>query len=270
MPHLHGFSTTIDWPMVWLVTAAFIAGAINAVAGGGSFLSFPAFLSMRIPPVQANATNTVAIWPGQLTSIAGYLQDVRAHRRAAWLMGIAGLLGGTTGATVLLNTPQRTFMRLVPWLLLCAALLFAVSGPVSRSLERLKRRRREEAHAGHIHAPHRAPLFFFALMVSFYVGYFGAGAGFLFMTMLALLGYEDIHTINALKIVANTLANGIAFVIFIADRQVVWHYGLPAMAACATGGYFSARFARRIPQRVLRTGVVVLGLAMSAWFFWHQ
>jgi len=159
---------------------------------------------------------------------------------------------------------------MAPWLLLCAALLFAASGPVSRSLERLKRRRREEAHAGNIHTPRRVPLFFSALMVSFYVGYFGAGAGFLFMTMLALLGYEDIHTINALKIVANTLANGIAFIIFIADRQVVWHYGLPAMVACATGGYFSARYARRIPQRVLRTGVVVLGLAMSAWFFWHQ
>lgn len=270
MSHLHGFSSTIDWRFAWLLIAAFIAGALNAVAGGGSFLSFPALLGMRILPVQANATNTVAIWPGQLTSIAGYLQDVSENRRTAWLMGVAGLIGGTAGAIVLLNTPQRTFMRLVPWLLLGAALIFAVTGPVSRALERLKLKRRQEAMAGHIHAPHRVPLFFCTILVSFYVGYFGAGAGFLFMTMLALLGYEDIHAINALKIVANTLANGMAFLIFIVDGQVVWRYGFPAMITCAIGGYASAHYAHNIPQRVLRTSVVVIGLAMAAWFFWIQ
>lgn len=270
MSHLDGFSANINWGFVWLLVAAFLAGAINAVAGGGSFLSFPALLGMNILPVQANATNTVAIWPGQLTSIAGYRQDVRQNLRAAALMGVAGLLGGTAGAVVLLNTPQRTFMRLVPWLLLVAALIFAISGPVSRGLERLKLKRRAEALAGHVHAPRRVPLFFFTLLVSFYVGYFGAGAGFLFMTLLALLGYEDMHAVNALKIVANTLANGIAFVIFIVDGQVAWRYGFPAMITCAIGGYASAHYARRIPQQVLRTGVVVIGLGMAAWFFWKQ
>jgi uncharacterized membrane protein YfcA len=270
MSHALGFSSTIDWRFVWLVIAAFLAGAINAVAGGGSFLSFPALLGMRILPVQANATNTVAIWPGQLTSIAAYRHDVRRNLRAAWLMGLAGLLGGTTGAVVLLNTPQRTFMHLVPWLLLGAASIFAVSGPVSRALERLKLKRRQEARAGHVHSPHRLPLFCVTILISFYIGYFGAGAGFLLMTELALFGYEDMHAINALKVLANTLANGIAFVIFVIDGQVVWHYGLPAMIACAIGGYFSAHYARRVPQRILRTGVVILGLAMAAWFFWHQ
>jgi uncharacterized protein len=270
MSHLYGFSSTVNLRFLWLVIAAFLAGAINAVAGGGSFLSFPAMLSMHILPVQANATNTVAIWPGQLTSIAAYRNDVRRNLHAALLLGLAGLIGGTTGAVVLLNTPQRTFMHLVPWLLLGAAMIFAVSGPVSHALERLKIKRREEARAGHVHAPRRAPLFFVTVAVSFYIGYFGAGAGFLLMTMLALFGYEDMHAINALKVVANTLANGIAFVIFVVDGQVVWHYGLPAMIACAIGGYLSAHFARRIPQRILRTGVVVLGLSMAAWFFWHQ
>lgn len=270
MNHLYSFSSTINWRFVWLVVAAFLAGAINAVAGGGSFLSFPALLGMNILPVQANATNTVAIWPGQLTSIAAYRHDVRKNIRSAWLMGLAGLLGGTTGAVVLLNTPQRTFMHLVPWLLLGAALIFAASGPVSRALDRLKIRRREEARAGHVHSPHPLPLFFVTIAVSFYIGYFGAGAGFLLMTMLALFGYEDIHAINALKVVANTLANGIAFLIFVVDGQVVWRYGFPAMITCAAGGYVSARFAKRIPQRVLRIGVVLTGLAMAAWFFWKQ
>jgi len=268
--HLWSLAAGINWRWVWLVAATFIAGVLNAVAGGGSFLSFPAILSMRILPVQANATNTVAIWPGQLTSVAAYWPDVRKNRRAAVLMGLAGLIGGTAGAVVLLNTPQMTFLHLVPWLLLGAATIFAVSGPVARQLERLKRSRHEHAIAGQTHAPRRWPLFVGAVAVSFYVGYFGAGAGFVYMTLLALAGYEDIHAINALKVVANLLANGIAFVIFIVDGQVVWRYCLAAMVAAAIGGYMSASLARRVPQPVLRGLVVVIGLGMAAWFFSRQ
>ncbi len=264
MSDLSGLVSSINWHWVWLVVAAFLAGVLNAVAGGGSFLSFPAMLGMNILPVQANATNTVALWPGQLTSIAAYRHDIRNNPHSAILMGAAGLVGGTAGALVLLNTPQRTFMRLVPWLLLVAACIFAISGPVSRWLERRKSRVRTAD------GPKRLPLFFSALAVSFYVGYFGAGAGFLFMTMLALFGYEDIHAINALKVVANTLANGIAFLIFVVDKQVVWRYCLLAMVACAIGGYTSASMARKIPQPVLRAMVVVLGLSMAAWFFWKN
>lgn len=268
--HLFGFLAGLNWRVVWLVVAAFLAGVLNAVAGGGSFLSFPAMLGVGVLPVQANATNTVAIWPGQLTSVAAYWDDVRKNASSAWLMGAAGLIGGTSGAIVLLNTPQTTFMRLVPWLLLVAASIFAVSGPVSRALERLKIKRREEARAGHVHAPRRAPLFVAAIAVSFYVGYFGAGAGFLFMTLLALFGYEDINVINALKVVATLLANGIAFVIFIADGQVVWRFCLAAMIAAAIGGYASASLAKRVPQKVLRGLVVAIGMSMAAWFFWKQ
>jgi hypothetical protein len=176
---------------------------------------------------------------------------------------------------VLLNTPQKTFMHLVPWLLLFAASTFAVSGPVTRALDRLKldrlkRKRHASAGSGEVHAPHRLPLFVATAVVSFYVGYFGAGAGFLFMTLLALFGYEDIHVINALKVVANLLANGIAFAIFIADGQVVWRYCLAAMVAAGIGGYASASLARRVPQPVLRALVVVIGLSMAAWFFVRQ
>ncbi len=259
-----------DWKWIWLVVAAFLAGVLNAVAGGGSFLSFPALLGMHIPPVEANATNTVAIWPGQLSSIAAYWPDVKKNLRAAWLMGLAGLVGGTAGAIVLLNTPQQTFMRLVPWLLLGAASTFAVSGPVSRALARLNRKRAEEEITAAAHAPRRLPLFLATMAVSFYVGYFGAGAGFLFMTLLALFGYRDMQAINALKVVANLLANGIAFVIFIADGQVVWRFCLAAMVAAAIGGYVSASTARRVPQPVLRALVVVIGLSMAAWFFAKQ
>lgn len=265
MIQLSALSAYLDWHWIWLTVAAFLAGVLNAVAGGGSFLLFPAMLSMKMLPVQANATNTVALWPGQLTSIAAYWEDIKKNPRLAWPMALAGLLGGTVGALVLLNTPQMTFLHLVPWLLLVAALIFAASGPVSKWLEKRKGR-----VAGQAHPPRMLPLFFTTILVCFYVGYFGAGAGFLLITMLSLFGFQDLNEINGLKVVANTMANGVAFVIFVVDGQVMWRYCLLAMVVCAVGGYSSARFARMVPQKILRGLVVFIGLSMAAWFFWKQ
>src|SRR5246127_3076145 len=124
--------TYMDLHWLWLTVAAFLAGLLNAVAGGGSFLLLPAMLSMKMLPVQANATNTVALWPGQLTSVAAYRSDVRKNLRVAVPMAIAGVMGGTGGAMGLLHTPQMTFLHFVPWLLLVSAVIFALSGPVSR------------------------------------------------------------------------------------------------------------------------------------------
>jgi hypothetical protein len=267
MQHLSSLPALIDWRWVWLTVAAFLAGVLNAVAGGGSFLLFPAMLGMKMLPVQANATNTVALWPGQLTSIAAYLDDIRKNLRLALPMGLAGLLGGTAGAVVLLNTPQTTFLRLVPWLLLVAATIFALSGPVSQWLERRKEARKMGAEARRTNAPRRMPLFLFTVVVCFYIGYFGAGAGFLIITLLSLFGFQDLNEINALKVVSTTMANGVAFIIFVADGQVEWHYCVLAMFVCAIGGYTSARFARMVPQRVLRGLVICIGFVIAAWFF---
>jgi hypothetical protein len=252
----------IHWQSLWLIIAAFLAGVLNAVAGGGSFLSFPALLGTGILPVQANATNTVALWPGQLTSIAAYRDDVRKNMRLVLPMALAGLLGGTAGAVVLLITPQQTFMDLVPWLLLIAATIFALSRPITRWIERRKL-------TPHVPRPPRRRLvFLFTVVVCFYIGYFGAGAGFLIITLLSLLGIEDLNEINALKVVSTTCANGIAFLIFVVSGNVEWRYCLLAMVACAIGGYTSARFARLVPQPVLRALVIVIGFGMAGWFFW--
>jgi len=266
---LSGLPAYMSLRWLWLTMAAFIAGVLNAVAGGGSFLLFPAILGMKILPVQANATNTVALWPGQLTSVAAYREDVRKNLRVAIPMGFAGLLGGTAGAIVLLNTPQTTFLHLVPWLLLIAAVIFALSGPVSRWLEHLKFVR-SQTPGGEVHRPRIAPVFLGMMFVCFYIGYFGAGAGFLIITLLSLFGYQDLNEINALKVVATTMANGVAFVLFVINGQVVWRYCLLAMVTCAVGGYTSASLARRVPQPLLRASVVIIGLGMSAWFFWKQ
>src|SRR5580698_4378722 len=152
-------SLTSHAPYLWLVTASFIAGVMNAMAGGGSFISFPAMLSMGVPPIQANATNTVALWPGQLTSVWALRGDLRKDLLPV-VLG-ASVVGGISGAVVLLKTKQVTFMHLVPWLLLIASLLFGISGPVSRWL----RKRSVEPHATKAVAV--LPLFFVLLPVCF-------------------------------------------------------------------------------------------------------
>jgi uncharacterized membrane protein YfcA len=247
----------------WLVIASFLAGALNAMAGGGSFLSFPALLSVGVLPIQANATNTVALWPGQFTSIAAYWQDLKANLRLVLPVCSAALLGGVLGAIVLLHTGQATFLALVPWLLLLAAGLFAVSGPVSAWL------RREGATVSGTH-PHLAPLWIGVVVVCFYIGYFGAGAGFLLMSVLAVFGIQNINQVNALKVIATTTANGIAVVTFIVEKQILWKYCLLMMIAAALGGFLGARYSRGLNPRLMRMLVVAIGLGMAAYFFWKQ
>jgi uncharacterized membrane protein YfcA len=255
----------LDWHILWLVVVAFLAGLLNAVAGGGSFLLFPAMLGMGLPPIQANATNTVALWPGQLTSVAAYREDIRRNPRLALFLAFAGLIGGSVGAFVLLHTPPRTFLHMVPWLLLIAAGIFALSGPVLRWL------RRRSGVTTHAARPrHTLLLCLCTIVVCGYIGYFGAGAGFLLITLFSLFGLQDLNQINAFKVAATTPANGIAAVIFAFSHQIAWRYCLLAMVSCAIGGYASARLARRVPQPVLRALVVLIGLSMAAWFFWRN
>jgi uncharacterized membrane protein YfcA len=248
-------------PYLWLVAASFIAGVMNAMAGGGSFISFPAMLSIGVPPIQANATNTVALWPGQLTSVWALRTDLR--RELVAVVTSASVLGGVAGAVVLLNTKQRTFMHLVPWLLLCASVLFGISGPVSRWL----RRRTAEPHVPK--PPAMVPLFLAIFPVCFYIGYFGAGAGFLIMTALALFGVEEMRALNSLKVLAACTSNFCAVVTFIFGGAIVWHYCIVSMVFAAIGGYVGAQYARRMNPDVLRIVVVVTGCAMAAYFFWR-
>jgi hypothetical protein len=257
---ISSFST--HWHYVWLVTASLIAGVMNAMAGGGSFLSFPAMLSMGVLPVQANATNTVALWPGQLTSLAALRGDVRKDLLPAIVS--ASISGGVAGAIVLLRTRQLTFLHMIPWLLLTGALIFGISGPVSKWLKK---------HSAEPHARRNPPsltLFFALFPICFYIGYFGAGGGFLVMTVLALAGIEEMHTLNALKVVAACLSNLVAIFTFIVSGAVLWRYCLISMIFAAAGGFLGAHYARRMNPAVLRTFVVLTGCIIAAYFFWRQ
>jgi uncharacterized membrane protein YfcA len=250
------------WPYIRLVAASLVAGVMNAMAGGGSFLSFPAMLGIGVLPIQANATNTVALWPGQLTSVAALRDDLR--RDLLPVVCGASVLGGVSGAVVLLHTRQVTFLRLVPWLLLIASLLFGLSGPVSRWL----RRRSTVPHAERKIAP--LPLLLALFPVCFYIGYFGAGAGFLIMTALALFGVEEMHALNSLKVLAACLSNLCAVLTFVATGAVVWRYCVVSMLFAGIGGYVGAQYARRMNAGVLRAIVVVTGCTMAAYFFWRN
>ena len=267
-PALHA-----GWSTVWLCCASLVAGLLNAVAGGGSFLSFPALLNVGVLPIQANATNTVALWPGQATSIAGYWQDLKHNRSLVLPLAAAAAVGGVSGGLLMLHTGQKTFLRLIPWLLLLAATLFAASAPISRALQARSRGKRalsEAAGAALVHRPSIVPLVCGMLVVTVYVGYFGAGAGFLIISLLAVFGIENINQINALKVVTTTLANGVAVVLFLVEGQVLWQYCLLMMVTGAIGGYVGARSARRLNPRWMRGCVTVIGFGMAAYFFWRN
>ncbi|WP_158941734.1 sulfite exporter TauE/SafE family protein [Granulicella sp. S190] len=255
-------SLSSHWHYVWLVIASSIAGVMNAMAGGGSFLSFPAMLSMGVAPIQANATNTVALWPGQLTSVAALRGDLR--RDLLPVVCAASILGGVSGAVVLLKTRQITFLHMVPWLLLVASLLFGISGPVSQWL----RRRSAEPHIKR--APAVWGVFLALLPVCFYIGYFGAGAGFLIMSALALFGVEEMNALNSLKVLAACLSNLCAVITFVFSGAVIWHYCLISMIFAGVGGYVGAQYARRMNANVLRMIVVSTGCLMAAYFFWRN
>jgi uncharacterized protein with PQ loop repeat len=212
---------------------------MNAMAGGGSFISFPAMLGMGVLPVQANATNTVALWPGQLTSLATLRGDL--HGDLVPTIAIVSLLGGVSGAEVLLHTRQRTFLHMIPWLILGGTLIFGVSGPSLQVAAPSPPRKPLEGHACRIP---RLPLALALFPVCFYIGYFGAGGGFLVMTILALFGMEEMHSLNAMKVVAATAL------------ELLRHHHLHLPGLCHRLALLPAgdglRRARRLDRRALR------------------
>lgn len=252
----------LPWRSLWLIAASFLAGTLNAMAGGGSFLSFPAVLGMGISPIQANATNTVALWPGQLTSLATLRGDLR--RELLPIILGASVLGGVAGALTLLHTRQRVFLHILPWMLLGATAIFGISGPVSRRLHA-----RSSQLEGDQPTP-MLPLFLALLPICFYVGYFGAGGGFLIMSVLSLFGLREMYQLNSLKILAACCSNFSAVATFILHGSIVWRYCLVSMVFAGLGGYLGARFARRMDAEILRGMVVIVGLIISGYFFWRQ
>jgi len=241
-------------------------GLLNSVAGGGGFIAFPALLFTGVNPINANATNTVALWPGTLASVGAYWREFqdRSNWKLLQSLFIVTFIGSIAGALLLLNTPERTFVQLIPWLLGGATLLFIFGGKMTAFV------RERIVH----HAEHHASRFtvvagtLIQLAVAVYIGYFGAGAGILMLALFAVMGMENIHTMNAFKSLLAICANGVAVVTFIIFGKVLWIQAGVMIAGAIIGGYFGAWYAQKLDPKVVRYVVIAIGCIMTAYFAW--
>jgi uncharacterized membrane protein YfcA len=255
---------------LFLFIAALVGGALNAVAGGGSFIGVPALLSAGIAPVAANATTTLAMWPGSLSSAIAYRREIVRARHWLMTLGFASVAGGLVGGWLLIKTSDQRFLQVLPWLMLAAAVTFTLGGRVA---DRLVRRRAVGAPSatGAPGAP-RAPgapvwILLFQFVIAIYGGYFGGGMGIMMLAAFSVAGMTDIHEMNGIKTLAAVAINGVALVEFIADGVIVWVPGLIMVAGAIVGGYYGAFLARRFETRVVRAIVIVVAWTMTAYFF---
>jgi uncharacterized membrane protein YfcA len=257
---------------VFLFGVAFLAGALNAVAGGGSFLTLPSLIYAGIAPVAANATSTFALWPGSVASALAYRREVLASRARILALGLVSVVGGLLGALLLVRTSDASFMRLLPWLMLLAALTFTFGNAVTARLR--QRGGASGAHRGGSGGPpersrRRVPVWAFPLqlVIAVYGGYFGGGIGIMMLASLAIAGMGDIHEMNGVKTVLAVAINGVAMAEFVLNGAVAWLPGFLMMAGGIAGGYAGASFARRLPARAVRVFVIVVAWTMTAYFF---
>jgi uncharacterized protein len=250
------------YTILFLFFAGALGGALNSVAGGGSFIAFPALLFTGVPPIPANATNTIALWTAAAASGGAYRKRLDVARRLMIPLLVASLVGGLIGAILLLKTPAQTFMRVLPWLTLGATLLFAFGKKLARG--------RASVIEHQASTTSLAVTTFFQLCVAVYGGYFGGGMGIVMLAMLATLGMTDIHAMNALKSVMGFVINGVAVVTFIVAGAVYWKHGIVMIAGGIAGGYLGAHYAMKMPQAWIRAFVVLVGAGMTIYFFWKS
>lgn len=246
---------------IWalLLGSAFAAGVLNAIAGGGSFLTFPALVFAGVPPIAANATSALAVSPGYLGSTLGFRSELAAMPRTLlWREAAIAATGGVAGALLLLVTPAKLFAGVVPWLLLFATALFALGPQLSRWAAA---GRKGEA------SPHGAARAIGLLAVSVYGGYFNGGLGILLMALYTVLGESSLSTVNALKNLCSLVLSLLSVAAFVLAGVIVWQQGIAMMLAATLGGYWGAHWSRLLPVLWLRRGVIGIGLAMTVAFF---
>ncbi|HEU4413933.1 MAG TPA: sulfite exporter TauE/SafE family protein [Candidatus Angelobacter sp.] len=249
--------------IILLFGAALLGGLVNSVAGGGGFVAFPALLFTGMPSINANATNTVALWPGTLASTGAYRKALSPEllKRILPLIVIT-FLGSIVGSTLLLKTRVSTFDKLVPWLLLGATLLFSFGGKVTAFVNR-------HHSEGGPSLGRVVRITFLQLCVAVYIGYFGGGAGIVMLALLSMMGMENIHSMNGLKTLLATCGNAVAVVVFIFARAVFWPQALLMVVGSSLGGYAGAWFAQKMDTRTVRFVVIAIGFTMTSYFFWR-
>lgn len=255
--------SAVQLTVIALISAA--SGAVNSIAGGGTLLTFPALLGLGVPAISANATSTVALWPGSFASLMGYRRELVGIERWAARLAVPSLIGGLVGAALLLITPEARFRALVPWLVFGATLLFALQGPVMRWL-----RQRQQVSAGPTASRPLDPslaMLSSQFAVGIYGGYFGAGAGIVMLAVFGLMGLTNIHQMNGLKNINGICFNGIAAIAFAVMGQVNWPIALVMAIGSSAGGYAMSGLAQRVPQAWVRHAVTVIGVSSAIWLF---
>jgi uncharacterized membrane protein YfcA len=248
---------------ILLFLAAMGGGLINSVAGGGGFIAFPALLFSGVPSINANATGTVALWPGTLASTGAYHKALSKEllKRILPLI-IITFLGSVAGSILLLKTRQSTFDKMIPWLLLAATLLFTFSGKVTTWVNR--------HHSEGGPSPMRViGVTVLQAVAAVYIGYFGAGSGIVMLALLAMMGIENIHSLNGLKTLLATCGNAVAVIIFIIARAVFWPQAIVMVFGGALGGYIGAWYAQKMTPKAVRYVVITIGCSLTTYFFWR-
>lgn len=251
--------------IILLFLSAVVGGTLNAVAGGGSFFTFPALVFTGVLPITANATSTVAIWPGSVASVGAYRRELAVQKRSFLFLLIGtSLIGGGLGAILLLKTSQSTFVALIPYLLLAATLLFALSPYITAKL------RARATGKAQYSVPALIGVACAQFVISIYGGYFGGGIGILMLATLAFMGMDNIHEMNAVKTVLASCINGVAVITFIIAGAVVWPQAILMIVGAIIGGYGGAYYARKVDQKWVRLFVIVVGIALTIYFFVHH
>ncbi|WP_341861961.1 sulfite exporter TauE/SafE family protein [Gymnodinialimonas sp. 57CJ19] len=240
-----------------LLAAAFGAGVLNTIAGGGTFLTFPALVMVGVPPVAANATSAVAVFPGYLAGALGFREELASYNRARLLrLSVVALAGAAVGSGLLLVSSNEAFSAVVPFLLLASTLAFLYGERIRAFAAARARGVTPEGAIG-------------LFLVAVYGGYFNGGLGIVLLALFALWGMRDIHRMNGLK-------NGLSFVIslisvgiFAAAGLVAWPYAIAMMIAATLGGYAGAPLARRLPKQAVRGLIGLIGFGMSGVFLWR-
>ncbi len=250
----------IDLSLLFL--AGFLGGVLNSIAGGGSFITFPALIFVGVPPISANATNTFSACAGYISGAYALRKDIMQDKGNLLRTSLISLLGGISGAWLLLQTPETVFLDLVPWLLLFATLLFIFGGQINDQLKKLAGK--------HKHASAMAAILLTALLfgVCLYGGFFNAGLGIIALSYLALAGYSNINTMNGIKLLISAFVSLIAIVLFMLEGEIDWYYGTVVLFGTLAGGYYAAHFSRQLPQVWVRTFVIIASCAITVYFFY--
>lgn len=247
--------------LLFLFFAGLCGGILNSIAGGGSFITFPALIFVGVAPISANATNTLASAAGYLSGVYAFRKDIIEQKQSLAGLVVFGLLGGAAGAWLLLRTPESLFLEAIPWLLLFATILFVFGEQANRFLI--------ERYAHHRHASAIGILTkrLSLLAICFYGGFFNAGLGIITLSYLALVGYSNINTMNGLKLLLSTSVSLSAIVLFIGDGVIAWQEGSAVLFGTIVGGYIAAHYSRQLPQKYVRAFVILVSTGITIYFF---